>query len=359
MKTVLQDALRQVASEIIAVLSDDPFPAAVYPECLCSAVRSYPVRGGKRIRPALVLWTCGALGGDLRKALNAAAAVEIYHSWTLVHDDIIDEDEVRRGLPTTHVELASHAAAAYKRDKKACDKFGCDMAILAGDIQQAWAIDLLLRSTELGCDPALVMELVRRLQSTVNRGLISGEALDVELPMRELNKVTRAEVIKTIVGKTVCLLQFCLQTGGAIALGTTDFNRPELKNLADYANSMGIAFQLRDDYLGIFGDFKTFGKPLASDFQEGKPTLLFLDAMEHLPEAGQKELLALTGLPEYPMETVRKIRALLRDSGAADRLLKEISGYTDQALVCLNALPDNSYRQLLIDLTAYMLDREV
>ena len=103
MKTVLQDALRQVASEIIAVLSDDPFPAAVYPECLCSAVRSYPVRGGKRIRPALVLWTCGALGGDVRKALNAAAAVEIYHSWTLVHDDIIDEDEVRRGLPTTHV----------------------------------------------------------------------------------------------------------------------------------------------------------------------------------------------------------------------------------------------------------------
>lgn len=359
MKTVLQDALRQVASEIIAVLSNDPFPAAVYPECLCSAVRSYPVRGGKRIRPALVLWTCGALGGDVRKALNAAAAVEIYHSWTLVHDDIIDEDEVRRGLPTTHVELASHAAAAYKRDKKACDKFGCDMAILAGDIQQAWAVDLLMRSTELGCDPALVMELARRLQSTVNRGLISGEALDVELPMRELNKVTRAEVIKTIIGKTVCLLQFCLQSGGAIALGSADFNRPELKNLADYANAMGIAFQLRDDYLGIFGDFKTFGKPLASDFQEGKPTLLYLDAMEHLPEAGQKELLELTGLEEYPMETVRKIRALLRDSGAADRLLKEISDYTDQALVCLNALPDNPYRQLLIDLTAYMLDREV
>ncbi|MBR4666906.1 MAG: polyprenyl synthetase family protein, partial [Lentisphaeria bacterium] len=238
MKTVLQDALRQVASEIIAVLSDDPFPAAVYPECLCSAVRSYPVRGGKRIRPALVLWTCGALGGDLKKAVNAAAAVEIYHSWTLVHDDIIDEDEVRRGLPTTHVELASHAAAAYKKDKKACAKFGCDMAILAGDIQQAWAVDLLMRSTDLGCDPMLVMELTRRLQSTVNRGLISGEALDVELPMRELNKVTRAEVIKTIVGKTVCLLQFCLQTGGAIALGSADFNRPELRNLADYANAM-------------------------------------------------------------------------------------------------------------------------
>ena len=87
--------------------------------------------------------------------------------------------------------------------------------------------------------------------------------------------------------------------------------------------------------------------------------MLFLDAMEHLPEAGRRELLALTGLPEYPMDTVRKIRTLLQESGAAERLLKQISDYTDQALKCLNVLPDNSYRRLLIDLTAYMLDREV
>lgn len=359
MKTDLQNALRSVASEIIEVLSADSFPSAVYPECLCSAVRSYPVRGGKRIRPALVLWSCGALGGNTAAALNAAAAVEIYHSWTLVHDDIIDEDDVRRGMPTTHVELTTHAKAAYRKSPELCAKFGRDMAILAGDIQQAWSIDLLMRSTELGCDPMLVMALARRLQDTVNRGLISGEALDVELPMRELEKVSRAEVLKTIVGKTVCLLQFCVQTGGAIALNSSDFNRPELRNLGEYANAMGIAFQLRDDYLGIFGDFKTFGKPLASDFQEGKPTMLFLDAMEHLPESGRRELLGLTGLPDYPMDTVRKIRTLLQESGAVERLLKQISDYTDQALTCLSVLPDNSYRQLLIDLTAYMLDREV
>ncbi|MBR4664091.1 MAG: polyprenyl synthetase family protein, partial [Lentisphaeria bacterium] len=155
--------------------------------------------------------------------------------------------------------------------------------------------------------------------------------------------------------KTGALLTAACGMGVHAAGGTEE----QWKAASLFGAVIGHAFQLRDDYLGIFGDFKTFGKPLGSDFQEGKPTLLFLDAMEHLPEAGQKELLALTGLPEYPMETVRKIRALLRDSGAADRLLKEISGYTDQALVCLNALPDNPYRQLLIDLTAYMLDREV
>ena len=359
MKAYLQDALKQVASEIISVLSADSFPSTVYPECLCSAVRSYPIRGGKRIRPALVLWSCGALGGDMRAAMNAAAAVEVYHSWTLVHDDIIDEDEVRRGLPTTHTELATHASVAYKKNKELCDKFGRAMAILAGDIQQAWAIDLLMRSVDFGCDPRLVMELSSRLQNTVNRGLVSGEALDVELPMRDLHKVTRAEVMKTIIGKTVCLLQFCVQTGGAIALGKADLSQPEIHTLGEYARALGIAFQLRDDYLGIFGDFKTFGKPLGSDFQESKPTLLFIEAMEALPESGRRELLALTALPEYPMDTIRKIRSLLQDSGAADKILGEIEQYTGQALTSLESLPDNSCRQLLIDLTEYLLDRKV
>ncbi len=359
MKSSLQDALRSVASEIIAVLSVDPFPSTVYPECLCSAVRSYPIRGGKRIRPALVLWSCGALGGKVDSAMNAAAAVEVYHSWTLVHDDIIDEDEVRRGLPTTHMELATHAQVAYKKNPALCEKFGRDMAILAGDIQQAWAIDLLMRSTELGCAPSLVLDLTRRLQCTVNRGLISGEALDVELPMRELSKVSREEVLKTIIGKTVCLLQYCVQTGGAIALGSADLSRPELHLLGEYAHALGIAFQLRDDYLGIFGDFKTFGKPLGSDFQEAKPTLLFIEAMAALSEAGRRELLLLTALPEYPLDTIRKIRSLLQESGAVKKLLDEIAGYTDKALTCLDSLPDNSYRQLLIDLTAYLLNRNV
>ena len=83
------------------------------------------------------------------------------------------------------------------------------------------------------------------------------------------------------------------------------------------------------------------------------------DTVFHLPESGKKELLALTGLPEYPMDTIRKIRSLLKDSGAVDRTLQKTAGYTDQAMKCLDALPDNSYRRLLTDLTAYMLDREV
>ncbi|OQA82797.1 MAG: Farnesyl diphosphate synthase [Lentisphaerae bacterium ADurb.Bin242] len=360
MDDLLKGELGRVSSDIIYILANDLFPSAIYPECLCSAVRSYPMRGGKRIRPALVLWSCGALGGIPEEAMNAAAAVEIYHSWTLVHDDIIDEDDVRRGLATTHVELSKHARVVYPTKTDAdCAKFGRNLAILTGDIQQAWAVDILMRSTEKGCPPALVMELVRRLQNTVNRELISGEALDVELTMRELKAVTREDILKTISGKTVCLLKYSVQCGGAIALRTTDFRCPELQHLVRYAESLGFAFQLRDDYLGVFGDVRSFGKAPCSDFQESKPTLLYLEAMNALPESGRKELLSLTALPEYPMEKVQRIRELLTSSGAADKVLKLIAGYTEQAEENLHLLSDNKYKKLLRALSGYLLNREV
>lgn len=360
MNTSLLDALAHVAAEIMRILSGDAFPGAIRPDCLAAAVRACPVRGGKRLRPALLLWSCGALGGREEAALHAAAAAEVYHSWTLVHDDIIDEDELRRGLPTVHADLAAGARAAYRgRSAACCAKFGRDLAILAGDLQQAWAIDLLLRSAGPACPDALVLELARRLQITVARSLISGEALDVELSMRPWDQVAKPEVRRVIAGKTVCLLQYCVQAGGAIALRDAALSHPELRALGVYAEGLGFAFQLRDDYLGIFGDAATFGKPLGSDFQEGKPTLLALEAMDVLPASGRKELQKLTGLAAYPPETLDRIRALLTESGAVVRVLAEIEQHTARALDSLNALPENPYRRLLRDLAEYLLQRTV
>ncbi len=359
MKSSLQNALQQVSAAVNRLIAEDSFPSAVFPQCLQDAVRSYPVRGGKRLRPALLLWACEALGGKPEEALCAAAAVEVYHSWTLVHDDIIDEDDFRRGQPSTHAELADFARSHYRRSENLCRKFGRDFAILAGDIQQSWAVDLMMRTADRGCPAQLVMQLTRALLQTVSRGLISGEALDVEVPMREWDAVSRQDILRVIDGKTVCLLKFSVQAGGAIALRDADMNRPELQVLGSYAEGLGIAFQLRDDYLGVFGNAETFGKPLCSDFQECKPTLLFREAMSGLSEAGRRELLSLTALPEYPMETVEKIRRLLLESGAAQQLLGHIECYTELALKSLEHLPDSSGRQLLSDLADYLLKRNV
>lgn len=359
MQETLKKELDRVSKQITQIIAEDKFPSGISPECLASAVRAYPIHGGKRLRPALLMWSCGALGNTPDTAKYAAAAVEIYHSWTLVHDDIIDNDSFRRGLKTSHMELATYAEQAYKREKTLTEKFGRDFAILAGDIQQAWSVSMLLRSMEKGCSPALITELVGILQTTVNRRLISGEALDVEFPMRPLQSITQEEVMKMISGKTSCLLKFSVQCGGAIALNSADFTKEPLAALGCYAENLGIAFQLRDDYLGLFGDVKKFGKPLGSDFQEGKPTILYLEAMHRLSEAGKKHLQELTGLPEYTPEILDELRTMMHDSGAEETLLRQIASFTEKAEESLNLLPENRYTSLLGDLLEYLLRRNV
>ena len=174
MKNQLQKELSEVCGTINDFIFSDSFPGTLAPELLRDAVRLYPLRGGKRIRPVLVMWACGAVGGDPAKAVNAAAAVEIYHNWTLVHDDIIDCDELRRGSATCHIELKRRAAGRFELTPVRAKKFGTDFSILAGDVQQAWAMDVLLRSTERGVSCETVNMLARRMQSFLNRGLISG-----------------------------------------------------------------------------------------------------------------------------------------------------------------------------------------
>ena len=197
------------------------------------------------------------------------------------------------------------------------------------------------------------------LQTTVNRRLISGEAIDVEFPMRPPESIRQEEVMKMISGKTSCLLQFAAQCGGAIALNSADFSAEPLAALGCYAENLGIAFQLRDDYLGLFGDVKKFGKPLGSDFQEGKPTLLYLEAMHRLSEAGKKRLRELTGLEEYPPEIIDELRTMIRNCGAEDTLLRQTASFTEKAADALSLLPENRYTELLAGLLNYLLERNV
>ena len=354
----LHNELAVISNTITELISTDDFPESIRPSCLASAVRSYPVRGGKRLRPALLLWANGVLGGDPQQALYAGCAVELFHTWTLVHDDIIDEDDFRRGQPTSHIEIASYAENTYGKNKELNGKYGRDMAILCGDIQQAWAMNMLLKCREKGVEDSLISELMLRFQK-VNKILISGEALDVEFPMRDLSGITREEVKEMILGKTSCLLKFAVQCGGAVALQKADFEDPYLAALGSFAEELGIAFQLRDDYLGIFGSVEKFGKPIGSDFQESKPTFLYLDAMELLPPSGKERLKALTGLKEYPEEKIRELRTLLQESGAEAKCLQEIAHLTEKAHARLMLLPDNKYRKLLEDLLSYLLERTV
>lgn len=355
----LKKEMTEIAEKITKIIMKDDFPSTIRPKELQNAVRSYPGLGGKRLRPILVNWCCGLFGGDLEQALIAGASVEIFHNWTLVHDDIIDCDEMRRGVPTCHTAIERFAIVEMNAAEDQAEKFGNDLAILAGDLQQAWANDMMLRLTEKGVAPELVLALCRRMQRTLNRELISGEALDVEFEMGSPDQVSENDVLGMILGKTSTLLAYSMQCGAALALKSADFERAEQKTLADFAKKLGLAFQLQDDLLGVYGEIKQFGKPLCSDFHEGKPTLLYLEAKKRLPDEQAKLLDAMMRQPFYSMEMVSLIRSLLTDCGAEQTVRERSAKLTQEALDSLNHLPDNEYRERLQMLTNELLKRAI
>ena len=346
-KRVFDRELKQVCLKIDRLLAAERLPATVRPSYLVEAIRAYPGRGGKRLRPALLMWCCGLLGGDPAKAYHAALAVELYHNWTLVHDDIIDQDETRRGEPACHTLLrgAFPSEAHPGTSNEIRDKFGCDMAILAGDIQHGWAIDSLARATEDGVRPEIVLALIRRMSGWLTPALISGEALDVEFPY--LSEVSAPEIESMLALKTGALLQFAAETGAMIALDSADTERVELREVGTFARCGGIAFQLIDDWLNIFGEEKKIGKPVGSDLREGKKTMLLSLTLELADPACAAELRKLVGNPDITEADIINAREIMRESGAEEKILEVANKFAIDAAAILYRLPDNRYRDLL------------
>ena len=350
--------LKKVASQINDLIVNDDFPATIEPEYLRTTVMDYPSRGGKRFRPAMLVWCCGLLGGNTDAALYPAMAAELFHNWTLVHDDIIDEDRMRRGSLTTHESLRLFAREKFDGGDLAADKFGQNFAILAGDIQQGWSLNTILKSAQHGLSPELSLALGQRLLKLGSCQLISGEALDVEFPMRNWHNISSDEVLHMLELKTGALLRFCAEAGAAIALNSCDFERKEIKMLGDFAAAAGIAFQLQDDWLGIFGDFDKFGKDIASDLASEKPTMLLLKTFESLEPDLQLHLAGMLGLDEYDEEIIEQVKKLMRDCGSEAYIRKKSEKFVEQAKEILYQYPDNKYRSFLLELTSFLVDRD-
>lgn len=352
------DEIKIISEKITETLKQDDFPSTIEPEELREAVLSYPLLGGKRLRPVLTIWSCGLLGGDIEKALYAACAAEVYHNWTLVHDDIIDVDEVRRGMLTAHKALEAKGKEKHNLTSGKARKFGIDMAILAGDLQQSWAVNLVLKSASLGVAPNVVNSICRDMVETLSRELISGEAIDVALSYRDIRKIDYEEVERMLHMKTSSLLNFSATAGAKIALNTDNNNAEEIKNLTVFTSSLGLAFQLRDDYLGIFGSAEKLGKPIASDVIAAKPTLLILETIGRTNLDDKKTVLGLMGKESLTPEEIESLKKIMTDSGAKNQIIKGIDYNKKQAEVALGELPDNKYRKLLHDLNFLLSTRE-
>ena len=352
-----KDELKNVCELINPIICEDDYPSKIQPDHLSEAVLQYPSNAGKRLRPALILWSCGLLNGNIESSVYAAAASELYHNWTLVHDDIIDEDELRRGKPATHTTLKKHASSVYNIDNATADKFGRDFAILTGDLQQSWAFSMLLKSIEKGVAPKVVLSICRDMTDILSRDLISGEAIDVELSYKAIENVTSEEVEEMMYLKTGALLSFCVTTGAKIALNTTDNNNSRVKKLTEYATAIGIAFQLKDDWLGIFSDTEELGKTVGCDITSSKPTTLMLTALKNLPTNRKDKLKSFLGKEIITEADLKAVRKLIKESGAESDTLNKINELHCRAEKCLEEFPDNKYKEILLQLNKYLINR--
>ncbi len=287
--------------------------------------------GGKRLRPVLVLMTSEIFGGNYQKALDAALAVEVFHNFSLVHDDIMDDAPLRRGKETVH------------------EKWDINTGILSGDA-------MLINAYQLfeNYDSEIFRELATLFTKTAIE-VCEGQQYDIDFETRD--DVTIPEYMKMIEYKTAVLVGAAMQMGAIVA------EAPETckKEIYNFGKLLGIAFQLQDDYLDAFGDPETFGKQVGGDIIENKKTYLYLKSLEYASEEEIKQLEGLFTLnPENPSEKIETVKSLFESTGAKERTRKEIVKYTEEAFDVLDTLSiDESNREILRDFGKSLMNRTV
>ena len=311
-------------AEFVAARQRDVPEAGDAIALLADAIDSLTRAGGKRLRPAFLLWGHVAAGGtfDDAGALHAAAAVELLHTFALLHDDVMDRSDTRRGRPTAHKALQCHHRGLP------IDRgwFGISAAVLAGDLAFVWADRMFDRIEEEATDRAHMLE-ARRLFTVLRTEVIAGQLLDIQ--------VGCSPCVGELDAARIALLKSArytatrpLQIGAALAGADCRL----IANLAAYGDSAGMAFQLRDDVLGLFGDTRCTGKGTADDLREGKRTLLVLRAMRLSTDAGRATLERALGNPDLDDVAVERCLEVVASSGALATVESAIDVHLERAV---------------------------
>ncbi|MUN39629.1 polyprenyl synthetase family protein [Actinomadura litoris] len=292
-------------------------------------LRPYVLSGGKRIRPMLCYWGWrGAGGADRDEAVRAAAALELFHSFALIHDDIMDGSDIRRGRPAMHRRLAAlHEESGWNGDP---DAFGVSAAMLFGDLLLVWADELLYTS---GVDPAR-LRAARPVYDRMRAEAICGQYLDVAETAKGVPSVARSmRVVRYKAARYT--VEHPLVLGGVMAGGGGRL----LAAYSAFGRPLGEAFQLRDDLLGVFGDPGVTGKSNLDDLREGKPTVLMAYAVEHATLAQRALINRLHGAADLDESAARDLRKVLDETGAHAAVEDMIEVRGRHALTALRAAP--------------------
>ena len=290
------------------------------PTQLYDAASYLIVNGGKRLRPFMVMKSCEILGGKLKDAMPAACAVEMIHNFTLVHDDIMDNDEMRHGVPTVH------------------KKFGIPIAILAGDVLFSKAYQILSNSN---LPSKATNELVSRLAKACV-DVCEGQLLDIK--MAETKKIpSQGNYIKMIEKKTSSLFDVSCSMGAICAKA----KQKDITKLSVFGRNLGIAFQITDDLIGVLGDPRMTKKPVGNDLREGKKSLPIVLAITKSKGNDKKTILKTFGNAKATKKDIEKAVESIRALGIEKIVRKQALLYSEKAQKSLNNYSGSAKIELL------------
>lgn len=312
-------------------------------------VKAILLAGGKRLRPALMLLGYEAAGGvDKERLLQTAISIELVHLFLLIHDDIIDRDSLRHGVMTLHERYAEWGRKKFALENPV--HFGNSIALIVGDLLYSLGNDIIFQS---GFPHERVFAALSKTQKIVSHTSI-GEARDIYLEYRK--QATSAEVLKMYEQKTArYTFEGPLHLGALLAGGSEAL----LTTFSQYALPLGIAFQIQDDILGVYGDEQRIGKPVGSDIQEGKMTILVTKALEKSGTHHQTLKNLLARGKALTADDLEQFRTLIRECGSLEEVkqLAHTSIYAAKAALEGTVIPETP-RSILLGLAEYMLARE-
>jgi len=309
-----------------------------------TSLRSLVMAGGKRLRPAFCHWAFVGAGGepDDERVVDAGAALELLHTFALIHDDVMDGSAMRRGLDAVHVDFEGrHALSRWRGEGR---RFGEGVAILVGDLAFVYA-DLLLAGA-----PREAVDVFNELRLEVN----IGQYLDLIGTVR--GSGTRDAARRICIYKSgKYTVERPLHLGAALAGHLSELAEP----LSAYGLPLGEAFQLRDDLLGAFGDEDLLGKPVGDDLREGKPTALVALARERADRDGRRLLDERLGASDLSDGEVGALQDVLRHTGAVDEMESQIDALVAAALAALERVPVSAAaRDCLVELAWFVAGRD-
>lgn len=312
----------------------------------CEILREYTLRGGKRIRAILMIVGYRMMGGKKEEdIIRASTALELIQSYLLIHDDIMDESDLRRGKDTVHkIYEKKHLKSGFAGRPV---KFGESMAIILGDLADAYAMEIL---SDSNFPAELKVKAIYKLNEIIE---YTGYGQIIDIYSGVMDEFKEEDLLLLHKYKTA---RYTIE--GPLALGMI-LAGAEPDGIEEFAIPVGIAFQLQDDILGLFGNEEELGKPVTSDLAEGKKTLLIIKALENGTEEERKIIMDALGNPAVTYEQLEKVRDVVRKTGSLDysrNLAEDLVKKAKDALMNME-VKDEDMRQFLLWLADYMIKR--